>query len=339
MIVSVCPGADPEAVRRELVARGLWVTRFEPGADAPGSGPLFLVRSYSGAIVPAEIERLPGVLAVARTASAHPLVDAHGPAARCGDLDVGAGRPPVVMAGPCSVESEDQIRRVAERVARAGVRVLRGGAYKPRTSPYEFQGHGERALRWLARAAREHGLLVVSEALSEASAPAVAEAADIVQVGSRNMHNTALLRAVGATRRPVLVKRGMAATVEEWLLAGEYALAAGAAGVVFCERGIRSFDDSTRNLLDLSAVALLAHVHRLPVVVDPSHALGRRDLIGPMSRAALAAGAAGLLVETHDEPGRALSDGPQALTADDLETLLAGLPGAAGAPSFVPGAR
>ncbi len=214
---------------------------------------------------------------------------------------------------------------------------LRGGAYKPRTSPYAFQGHGEPALAWMRRAADACGMKVVTEALAEADVALVAEHADLVQVGSRNMHNYALLKAIGRTGRPVLLKRGMAATIDEWLHAGEYLLAAGAAGVVFCERGIRSFDDSTRNLLDLGAVALLAHVHRLPVIVDPSHGAGRRDLVLPLGRAALAAGAAGLMIETHDEPARALSDGPQAIPLAELGAMVRELTG--GAPVNAPTLR
>jgi 3-deoxy-7-phosphoheptulonate synthase len=214
---------------------------------------------------------------------------------------------------------------MAQALAPLGVTFLRGGAYKPRSSPYAFQGHGEAALGWMRRAADAAGMRVVTEVLSEADAPVVAEVADLMQVGSRNMQNYALLKAVGKCQKPVLLKRGMAATIEEWLLSGEYLLANGAPGVVFCERGIRGFDASTRNLLDVSAVALLAHVHRLPVIVDPSHATGRRDLVLPLGRAALAAGAAGLLIEAHEDPARALSDGPQAIPMGELGGLLSAL--------------
>jgi 3-deoxy-7-phosphoheptulonate synthase len=249
------------------------------------------------------------------------------------EAEQGLCRRPIWMCGPCSVESEGHARDVAAGVAALGAAFLRGGAFKPRTSPYAFQGVGPAGLAWLRRAADAHGLKVVTEALGEADVPAVAEHADMIQVGSRNMHNYALLKAIGRTGRPVLLKRGMAATVEEWLLSGEYLLLSGASGVVFCERGIRSFDPATRNLLDLGAVALLSHALRLPVVVDPSHAAGRRDLILPMARAALAAGAAGVMIETHDDPARALSDGPQALRLAELAAVvreLAGPPGGAG---------
>ncbi|MEO6954067.1 MAG: 3-deoxy-7-phosphoheptulonate synthase, partial [Polyangia bacterium] len=198
---------------------------------------------------------------------------------------------------------------------------LRGSAYKPRTSPYAFQGHGPPALAWLRAAADHHGLGVVTEVMTAEDAGRVAEVADLVQVGSRNMQNFSLLKAVGRQKRPVLLKRGMAASVEDWMLAAEYCLSEGATGVVFCERGVRGFDPSMRNLLDLGAVALLVHALGQPVIVDPSHAAGRRDLIPALGRAGLAAGAHGLMVETHHDPANALSDGPQALPPEELAAL------------------
>ena len=209
----------------------------------------------------------------------------------------------------------------AAYAAAAGARFLRGGAFKPRSSPYSFNGHGRQALDWLRAAARAHNLGVVTEVMSELEVETVAEVADLVQIGSRNMQNYALLSRVGRCARPVLLKRGMAATVEEWLLAGEHLLAAGCPGVVFCERGIHSFDPSTRNLLDLGAVAVLRHAYRLPVVVDPSHAAGRRDLVVALAKAAVACGAHGLIVESHPNPAAALSDGPQALLPEQLSAL------------------
>jgi 3-deoxy-7-phosphoheptulonate synthase len=221
------------------------------------------------------------------------------------------------------VESREQALEVAEQVAAAGAGFLRGGAFKPRTSPYAFAGHGEAALGWLKEAAERFGLGVVTEAVTEADVKVVAERADVLQVGSRSMHSPGLLRAAGRAGRPVLLKRGMSATVEEWLLAAERLLLEGAPGVILCERGVRSFDPTTRNVLDLGAVALLAGVRGLPVIVDPSHAAGRRDLVLPLARAALAAGAAGVLVEVHPRPGEAASDGPQAVRPEELFGLLA----------------
>ena len=333
MIVSLKEGADPAAVLRALVTRGLWVSQVE---RTPAGGAVhYVIAPYSSAASVADLGSIEGVATVTTSKSPFPLVERQGPVVDVGGVRIGAPRTPqgserpTLMCGPCSIESEEHVRSIAARLAPLGVTFLRGGAFKPRTSPYSFQGHGEPALRWMRRAADAFGMKVVTEALAEADVALVAEHADLVQVGSRNMHNYALLKAIGRTKRPVLLKRGMAATVDEWLQAGEYVLASGAAGVVFCERGIRSFDDSTRNLLDLGAVALLAHVYRLPVIVDPSHGAGRRDLVLPLGRASLAAGAAGLMIETHDEPARALSDGPQAIPLADIGGVVRDLLGGA----------
>lgn len=271
-----------------------------------------------------------GVASVAMERSSHPLVDEQGPSIQVGDVAVDARAGSVLMAGPCSVESEEQIHSVATRLAELGVTFLRGGAFKTRTSPYSFQGHGEPALGWMREAADAAGLKVVTEILAADQAPLLARQADLIQIGSRNMQNSALLTAAAAEGKPILLKRGMAATIDEWLLAGEYCLVNGAAGIVFCERGIRSFDATTRNLLDLGAVALLSRVHGLPVIVDPSHATGRRDLLLPLSRAAIAAGAAGVMVETHPDPGSAMSDASQALPLDAFARLAAAVQGEAG---------
>ncbi|HVY47856.1 MAG TPA: 3-deoxy-7-phosphoheptulonate synthase [Minicystis sp.] len=316
MIVSLKQDADAAAVLRALTERGLWVAQVERG---PHGGPThYVIAPHSAAADPRELAGIDGISAVTLPASPHPLVDAMGPAVDVGGVPVGGGAPPALFCGPCSVESKQHVAAIAARLASRGVRFLRGGAFKPRTSPYAFQGHGAEALGWLRDAADAAGMKVVTEALSEADVPAVADHADLVQVGSRNMQNYALLKAVGRAGKPVMLKRAMAGTLEEWLSAGEYLLANGAPGVVFCERGVRGFDASTRNLLDLGAVALLANVARLPVVVDPSHGAGRRDLVLPLARAALAAGAAGVMIETHEDPGRALSDGPQAVPLDEL---------------------
>jgi len=326
MIVSLREGADPAAVLRALVARGLWVSQVERAAG--GGAVHYVIAPHSAAASAIEIGAIDGVSAVSTAKSSLPRVERQGPVVDVAGVAVGCGAPrPALMCGPCSIESEDHIRRIASRLAPLGVAFLRGGAFKPRTSPYAFQGHGEPALGWMRSAADAFGMKVVTEALSEQDVPIVAEHADLVQVGSRNMHNYALLRAIGKTGRPALLKRGMAATLDEWLMSGEYLLDAGASGVIFCERGIRSFDDATRNLLDLGAVALLSHVRRMPVIVDPSHGAGRRDLVLPLGRAALAAGAAGLMIETHDDPGRALSDGPQAVPLGELPAMIRELEG------------
>ncbi|NUP04615.1 MAG: 3-deoxy-7-phosphoheptulonate synthase [Polyangiaceae bacterium] len=317
MIVTLSQGAEVDSVRRELAGLGLWVSSVERSQKGDVH---IVVGRGSTAVDPSLIEKVRGVSSVSAPSSAHPLVDAHTASVDVGGYKIGP-ETPALIAGPCSVESEDQILRIARAIAPHGVRFLRGGAFKPRTSPYAFQGHGRQALSWLRRAADATGMKVVTEVLSEQDVGAVAEHADLLQIGSRNMHNYALLKAVGRTTKPVLLKRSMAATVEEWLLAGEYLLNHGSRSVLFCERGIRTFDDTTRNLLDLGAVALLAHVHGLPVVVDPSHATGRRDLVRPLARAAFAAGAAAVMVEVHDDPAHAESDGPQALSPSDLASI------------------
>jgi 3-deoxy-7-phosphoheptulonate synthase len=322
VIVTIRRGADIARVKRDLAGHGQWVSQLESE-----SGVLLLIEPHSMQVSRETLLAVEGVESVASRASGHPRVDAQSPAIEVDGVRIGAGAPAVLMAGPCSVESEAQIHAAAETVARAGGRFLRGGAYKPRTSPYSFQGHGRPALRWLRRAADQHALKVVTEALQPEEVPHVAELAHLVQIGSRNMQNFPLLAEVGRTGRPVLLKRGLGATVEEWMLAAEHCLVHGAKAVVFCERGIRGFDPNLRNLLDLGSVALLSHVLRQPVVVDPSHASGRRDLIAPLSLAAIAAGANGLLVETHPDPSTAQSDAAQALTPEGFEALARSLKG------------
>jgi len=238
-----------------------------------------------------------------------------------GGVEIGAGGL-VVMAGPCSVESRQQIRETARRVKAAGADMLRGGAYKPRTSPYDFQGLGQKALEWLAEASRESGLPVVTEVLSPEDVDLVSEHADLLQVGARNMQNYALLRRLATATKPVLLKRGPSATIQEWLLAAEYLLSGGNRQVVLCERGIRTFETATRNTLDLAGVALVKQLTHLPVIVDPSHATGKRGLVAPASRAAVAIGADGLLIEVHPCPGRALSDGEQSLDPVEFAELM-----------------
>ena len=228
----------------------------------------------------------------------------------------------VVMAGPCAVESEAQILATARRVRDAGATVLRGGAFKPRTSPYSFQGLGEDGLRLLAGAREETGLAVVTEALDPDGVELVAEYADIIQIGARNMQNYSLLRAAGRAGKPVLLKRGMSATIKELLLAAEYIVFEGEPRVILCERGVRSFDDHARNLLDLTAIASVKELSHLPIIADPSHGTGARAKVPPMARAAIAAGADGIIIEVHPDPPSAVSDGAQSLTPDQFDQLM-----------------
>ena len=228
----------------------------------------------------------------------------------------------VVMAGPCSVESREQIMETARSVKAAGANMLRGGAYKPRTSPYDFQGLGIEALELLKEAREETGLPVVTEVMSEADVEIVAEYADMLQIGARNMQNFSLLRRVAGVNRPVLLKRGPSATIKEWLLAAEYLLAGGNKNVVLCERGIKTFETATRNTLDLAAIALVKELSHLPVIADPSHGTGLRSLIPAMSKAAIGAGADGLMIEVHPCPERALSDGPQSMDLPGFSRLM-----------------
>ncbi len=231
----------------------------------------------------------------------------------------------VVMAGPCSAESPEQVMTTAAAVKRAGAKVLRGGAFKPRSSPYSFQGHGESGLRMLRDAADAHGLQLVSEVMDASQIELMDRYVDIFQVGARNMQNFTLLRELGRLRKPVLLKRGIAATIEEWLLSAEYVLAGGNTGVILCERGIRTFENATRNTLDISAIPVVKQLSHMPVFVDPSHGTGRRDKVAPMARAAVAAGADGLLIEVHCDPDHALSDGAQSLFPGQFERLMAEL--------------
>ena len=235
--------------------------------------------------------------------------------------EIGGGQV-AVMAGPCSVESEAQILGVAEQLRAAGATVLRGGAFKPRSSPYSFQGMGMQGLRLLARAREETGMAIVTEAIDPEGVDAVAEYADIIQIGARNMQNYSLLRRAGRAGKPVLLKRGMAATVKELLLSAEYILAEGNSEVILCERGVRGFDTHTRNLLDLTAIPVVQALSHLPIIADPSHGTGLRAKVIPMARAAVAAGADGLMIEVHPDPERALSDGAQSLFPDQFGELM-----------------
>ncbi|MFA5111296.1 MAG: 3-deoxy-7-phosphoheptulonate synthase [Desulfobaccales bacterium] len=228
----------------------------------------------------------------------------------------------VVMAGPCAVESEAQALAIAQKVKAAGARIFRGGAYKPRTSPYSYQGLGKAGLEILKKVREETGLLVVTEAIDHESLRLVAEYADIIQIGARNMQNFSLLRCAGRTRKPVLLKRGMYATLEEWLMAAEYVMSEGNAQVILCERGVRTIGDHARNLLDLATIPAVRRESHLPIIIDPSHAAGRRDLVPPLTRAAVAAGCDGLIIEVHHEPEKAMSDGAQSLYPEQFEALM-----------------
>jgi len=241
-----------------------------------------------------------------------------------GEVRIGADEV-IVMAGPCSAESEEQVEATAAAVKRAGVKVLRGGAFKPRSSPYSFQGLGEAGLRMLRAAADRHDLKLATEVMEVSQIDVIAQYADILQVGARNMQNFSLLRELGRVRTPVLLKRGISATIEEWLLSAEYVLSGGNMDVILCERGIRTFESYTRNTLDISAIPVVQKLSHLPVVVDPSHGTGRRDKVAPMARAAVAAGADGLLIEVHCDPDHALSDGAQSLFPAQFERLMAEL--------------
>ena len=276
-------------------------------------------------IDPSAFEVMDGVKEVHRIVSPYKLASRHfrpaGTVVKVGDVEIG-GSCVVIMAGPCSVESEEQIRRIAERVAESGAKVIRGGAFKPRTSPYSFQGHGEDGLKWIRRAADENGLAVVSEVMDRSQIPMMSQYVDIFQVGARNMQNFNLLRDLGLQPKPVLLKRGISATIEELLLSAEYILTGGNYQVILCERGIRTFESYTRNTMDISAIPVVKKLSHLPIIADPSHGTGRRDKVIPMARAAVAAGADGLLIEVHHDPDHALSDGAQSLYPEQFEELM-----------------
>jgi 3-deoxy-7-phosphoheptulonate synthase len=292
-----------------------------PGAQRVAIG----ITGNQGAMDPALFENLPGVLEVIPVSHPYKLVSREAkPEAsvvHVGGVPFG-GTNFTVIAGPCAVESHEQTVAIARHARRCGAHILRGGAFKPRTSPYAFQGLGKEGLAILREVGREVGLPVVSEALDERSLELVVEFCDMIQIGARNMQNFALLRLCGQARRPVLLKRGMAATVEELLMAAEYVLAGGNYDVVLCERGIRTFADHTRNTLDLAAVVAVQRLSHLPIIADPSHATGKRHKVVPLARAAAAVGADGIMVEVHADPPRALSDGAQAILPDELLHLL-----------------
>jgi 3-deoxy-7-phosphoheptulonate synthase len=274
---------------------------------------------------PADFEVLDGVKECHRIISPYKLASRSfkpgGTVVKIKDVEIG-GNSLVVMAGPCSVENVDQIEMSAEIVAKAGAKVIRGGAFKPRSSPYSFQGMGEEGLKIMRAAADRNGLLVISEVMDQSQLPLMCEYADILQVGARNMQNFNLLRAIGNVRTPVLLKRGISATVEELLLSAEYILSGGNYDVMLCERGIRTYETMTRNTMDISAIPVVKKLSHLPILGDPSHGTGKREFVVPMARAAVAAGADGLLVEVHPDPDRAVSDGAQTLKPAQFEEMM-----------------
>jgi 3-deoxy-7-phosphoheptulonate synthase len=278
---------------------------------------------------PRDVEVLDGVSEVVRITHPYKLASrAFRPEGTVIELPLGVriGGPEVVVAaGPCSVETPEQINLIAQRVAKAGAKILRGGAFKPRSSPYSFQGHGEKGLIMLREAAEKNGLVVCSEVMDASQIQLMLPYVDVFQVGARNMQNYFLLRSLGAVSKPVLLKRGLSATIEELLLSAEYIMAGGNHNVILCERGIRTFETATRNTFDISAIPVIQKLSHLPIVADPSHGIGIRDKVPPMARAALAAGADGLLVEVHNDPDHAYSDGAQSLYFDQFEKLMAQL--------------
>jgi 3-deoxy-7-phosphoheptulonate synthase len=283
---------------------------------------------------PALLEAFEGVKECHRIVSSYKLANRSfkpgGTVVKIGNVEVG-GPKVVTMGGPCSVENEKQIEESAAIVAGAGAQVIRGGAFKPRSSPYSFQGMGEQGLQIMRQAADRHGLKVVSEVMDQTQIPLLLQYSDILQVGARNMQNFNLLRELGKTRKPILLKRGIAATIEELLLSAEYIMSGGNYEVILCERGIRTFETATRNTMDISAIPVLKKLTHLPVVGDPSHGTGKREFVLPMARAAVAAGADGLIVEVHPDPDRAMSDGAQTLRPDQFSEMLQQVRAVAGA--------
>lgn len=326
MLVVMQEGAEERQIQKvidRLVALGFTVHR-STGVMHTVLGGVGPADSFD----PADFEAMDGVKECHRIVSPYKLASRHfrpaGTVVKIGSVEIGGNRV-VVMAGPCSVETREQIECVAEAVARDGAKIIRGGAFKPRSSPYSFQGLGEDGLKLMREAADRNGLLVVSEVMDKTQVPMLAEYADILQVGARNMQNFNLLRKLGELRKPVLLKRGISATIEELLLSAEYILAGGNYDVVLCERGIRTFENYTRNTMDISAIPVVKKLSHLPIVADPSHGTGRRDKVLPMARAAVAAGADGLLIEVHPDPDRALSDGAQSLDLGQFTEMMAQL--------------
>jgi 3-deoxy-7-phosphoheptulonate synthase len=326
MVVIMQEGAPADAVDR-VVGR-LEVMGFAVHRSTGANRTILGVVGTDVKGDPSLIETLDGVQEVVQISEPFKLASRafrpSGTVITVGDVRLG-GDEVIVMAGPCSAESDEQVQATAAAVKRAGAKILRGGAFKPRSSPYAFQGLGEDGLRMLRDAADTHHLKLVSEVMDPSQIDIVDRYADIFQIGARNMQNFALLREIGRARKPVLLKRGISATIEEWLLSAEYVLGGGNMDVVLCERGIRTFETYTRNTLDISAIPIVKKLSHLPIFVDPSHGTGRRDKVAPMARAAVAAGADGLIIEVHIDPDRALSDGAQTMFPSQFDRLMAEL--------------
>ncbi len=310
----------------ELINRLQWMGfQVVKGIDNKGHDTLGLVGNTNKNINAEAFNELPGVIEVNPMNSAYKLVGTdfrkQPSVINCRGLDIG-GTGVVIIAGSCSVESEEQIMKTAEMVSACGATILRGGAYKPRTSPYDFQGLGEVGLKYLRQAADAHGMLCISEVMDTADVDQVASYVDILQVGARNMQNYNLLKRLGKAGKPVMLKRGFAATYREFLLAAEYILSAGNPDVLLCERGIRTFETYTRNTLDIAAAPILHELSHLPVIIDPSHGVGIRNMVAPMTRASVAAGADGLIIETHPDPDNALSDAQQTISPATLQEIM-----------------
>ncbi len=322
MVIVLRTDATPEqthAVESRLRDLGFQIVR------SPSPGPAVLAAVGEGTLPPLDQMRaMPGVAEARLIPEPFKLASrtfrTETSVVRVGDVEIG-GRAIVLMAGPCTIESEEQMVRTAAAVRAAGAKVMRGGAFKPRTSPYSFQGLGEEGLKLIRRVADAHGLLVISEIMDKSQISLMEKYVDILQVGARSMQNFSLLRDLGKADRAVLVKRGLSATVDEWLMSAEYVMSGGNDRVIVCERGIRAYETYTRNTLDLNAVAVAKSITHLPVIVDPSHAVGVRDMVAPLARAAIAAGADGLLVEVHFDPDRAICDGPQSLYPEQFAAL------------------
>src|SRR5271169_944559 len=294
-----------------------------PGAERTAIG----ITGNKGEVEAGTLEEMSGVQEVIRVTKPYKLVSRdikeENTVVRFAGSDATIGGPTLaIIAGPCAIESREQAFAVADRVHRAGAQFFRGGAYKPRTSPYSFQGLGEEGLRIMAEIRQQYGMKIITEAIDNESLDLVEEYADVIQIGARNMQNFSLLKRAGRTKKPVLLKRGMSATLEEFLMAAEYILSEGNYNVMLCERGIRTFTDFTRNTLDLSVIPAVQRRSHLPIVVDPSHGTGRRNKVLPLSRAAVACGADGLLVEVHHDPDRALSDGMQSIVPEEFAALI-----------------